>query len=181
MKKLYFSLLPFLFFIVAHAQILNIPDANFKAKLLGSPNYTSSSATPVYDSSNGNWTVSSFHVIDTNNDGEIQVSEAQTIKYLNLFSCNITSLEGIESFTNLIYLSCRTNQLSSLNVQGLANLQGLNCGYNQLASLNLQGLANLQVLACYQNPITSLNVQGLVNLQTLDCSYNHLSSLNVQG
>jgi hypothetical protein len=34
MKNFYYTLLAFLFFIAVNAQIVNIPDANFKAKLL---------------------------------------------------------------------------------------------------------------------------------------------------
>ncbi|MBC7641799.1 MAG: hypothetical protein H7174_05585, partial [Flavobacterium sp.] len=38
MKKLYFTVVAFLFMAVANAQIINIPDANFKAKLLAADN-----------------------------------------------------------------------------------------------------------------------------------------------
>ncbi len=184
MKKLYFSLLTFLFLVVAHAQIVNIPDVNFKAKLLAaSPsNTTASTETPVYNSSNNSWTVSSYNKIDTNNDGEIQVSEAQAIKFLKVSDViYINNLEGIESFTNIIFLNCGNNQLTSLNVQGLTNLQSLHCSSNQLTSLNVQGLTNLQDLYCYNNQLASLNVLGLTNLQDLYCYSNQLTSLDVQG
>ena len=183
MKKLYFSLLTLLLCFVANAQIVNIPDANFKAKLLAaSPSLTTASVeTPIYNSSSNSWTVSSYNKIDTNNDGEIQVSEAQTIKYLNISFSSITNIEGMLSFTNIIYLGCVSNPLTSLNVQGLTNLQGLICSNNQLTSLNFQGLTNLLTLDCSNNPLTSLNVQGLTNLETLFCITSQLSSLNVQG
>jgi len=183
MKKLYFSLLTFLFLVVAHAQIVNIPNANFKAKLLAANQFgsTASTETPVYNSSTNQWTVSSYNKIDTNNDGQIQVSEAQAIKYLNVGISNITNVQGILSFINLIFFGCYQNNLTSLNVQGLSNLQVLYCDYNQLPSLNLQGLTNLQYVDCKYNQLTSLNVQGSVNLQTLLCRGNQLTSLNVQG
>ena len=73
-------------------------------------------------------------------------------------------------------LSCLSNQLTSLNVQGLNNLQYLSCSSNQLTSLNVQGLNNLQTLNCPWNQLTSLNVQGLNNLQYLHCSSNQLSA-----
>jgi Leucine-rich repeat (LRR) protein len=96
-------------------------------------------------------------------------------------STNITNLTGIEGFTNLLYLSCRYNQITSLNVSGLTNLRYLNCGNNQLPNLNISGLSNLQTLICRGNQLPSLNVSGLTNLQILDCSYNLLPSLNVSG
>ena len=183
MKKFYITLVTFLFLAVANAQIVNIPDPVFKAKLLqASSSYTiASTETPVYNSSNNFWAVSSYNTVDTNNDGEIQVSEAQTIKYLNVSSSSIINLEGIESFINIIYLGCSNNQLSSLNVQGLINLQSLDCSINQLPSLNVQGLTNLQTLWCSSNQLPSINVQGLTNLQYLYCHNNNLTSLNVQG
>ena len=183
MKKIYFTLVTFLFLAVANAQIVNIPDANFKAKLLAaSPSNTiASTATPVYNFPNDTWTVSSYHKIDTNNDGEIQVSEAQTIKFLNVNFSSITNIAGIASFTNLIYLDCGDNQITILNEQGLTSLKALNCRFNQLSSLNVQGLTNLQSLNCSDNQLSSLNVQALTNLHTLSCIFNQLPSLNVQG
>ena len=90
-----------------NAQIINIPDANFKAKLLqASPfNEIASIENPIYDISNNSITIANYSTIDTNGDGEIQISEAVMIKYLNLsqiiVSSNITSIVGIEYFTNL--------------------------------------------------------------------------------
>ncbi|SHE76877.1 DUF7619 domain-containing protein [Chryseobacterium takakiae] len=168
-KKL--SLLFLLLAIVTKAQIINIPDANFKAKLL-----SSSPANTVAKNLSGN-----YFAIDANGDGEIQQTEAEQVKYLDIFSSNIYSLIGIISFINLQYLSCSSNLLSSLDVHGLINLQFLDCTGNQLTLLNVQGLTNLLYLYCPYNQLTSLNAQGLTNLQFLDCEGNQLTSLNVQS
>jgi len=178
MKKLYFSLLTLFFFFVANAQIVNIPDANFKAKLLSasSSNQVASTQTPDY---NGN--VTSYNTIDTNSDGEIQVSEVSLIKYLNVSNTSISNLEGILSLTNLQVLYCTGNQLTSLNLSGLTNLYYLICFDNQLPSLNVSGLTNLQVLNCGNNQLPSLNVSGLTNLKELYCNTNQLPSINLSG
>jgi Leucine-rich repeat (LRR) protein len=178
MKKLYTLLVIALIGFVGKAQIVNIPDANFKAKLLeaGPSNYIASTQTPE-----ANGTVTTFEKIDTNNDGEIQVSEALAIKWLKVTESTIANLTGIESFTNLKYLNCSYNQLPSLNVSGLTNLGFIDCSYNQLPSLDLSGLTNLQFLNCGVNLLPSLNVSGLTNLYYLDCSYNQLPSLNVSS
>jgi hypothetical protein len=63
MRKIYL-IISLIMFTVFQAQIVNIPDANFKAKLL-SANTSNGIAT---NSSNQNM------VIDTNGDLEIQVS-----------------------------------------------------------------------------------------------------------
>ncbi|WP_339888912.1 hypothetical protein [uncultured Flavobacterium sp.] len=82
MKKLYFLVVLAMSF-ATQAQIVNIPDANFKANLLGasSSNYTASTIASPFASPGNN-----FVKIDTNNDGEIQVSEALAIKYLKISS-----------------------------------------------------------------------------------------------
>jgi uncharacterized repeat protein (TIGR01451 family) len=180
MKKTY-SFLTVLFTFFAQSQTVNIPDANFKAKLLqaSSTNFIASSQTPVYNA--GNWYVTSYHDIDTNHDGEIQVSEAQAIKWLDINTSYISNFTGIEFFTNLQNLSCSNNQLTSLDVSGLTNLKNFSCVQNQLSSLNVSGLTNLQQLDCYNNQLTSLNVSGLTNLQQLDCYNNQLTSLNVSS
>ncbi len=176
MKKLYFLFLLTIGFL-SNAQIVNIPDANFKAKLIAIGK-------------------------DTNSDGQIQFTEALAVTLLNVSFASISNITGIEAFTNLItlecqnnylttlnvqgltnleWLACNDNQLPTLNVQGLTNLKNLYCQYNQLPSLNVQGLTNLQILHCYNNQLPTLNLQGLTNLYDLNCSNNQLTSLNVQG
>ena len=182
MKKFY----PFLFLLLsfaANAQIVNIPDANFKAKLLqASPsNQIASSQTPVYNVVNVSWSVSPYNAIDANGDGEIQVSEAQAIKWLNIGSSSISNLTGLEAFTNLKYLNCRINQLTSLNVSSSTSLEHLTCDNSQLQSLNISNLTNLKYLQCNNNQLPNLIVSDLMSLQHLDCSHNLLPSLNVSG
>ena len=125
MKNLSFSLVTFFFFFIANSQIINIPDANFKAILLkASPGYNIASTQTPYGYGN----VDTHNTIDINGDGEIQFSEANLIKYLNVYDSGITNLEGIKSFTNLQYLGCTNNQISNLNVSGLTNLENLLSG-----------------------------------------------------
>ncbi|MBC7523268.1 MAG: T9SS type A sorting domain-containing protein [Flavobacterium sp.] len=156
MKKLYLVLIAFLVFGSVNAQIINFPDANFKAKLISLG-------------------------VDTNSDGFIQASEALARTNLDVSNSSISSLIGIESFTNLTNLYCFSNQLPSLDVSGLTSLKNLYCHANQLSSLNVSGLTNLEWLSCYSNQLTSINVSGLTNLQYLDFVDNQLTSLNVSG
>lgn len=171
MKKLYFLVTTFLFITIANAQIVNIPNANFKAKLLQA-NTTNSIAQ---NSSNSNIK------IDTNNDGEIQLSEALLVYKLNVVSSGINSIVGIESFANLQRLYCGFNGITNLNLSGLTNLQELSCNNMQLTNLDVSELTNLQLLFCNNNQITNLDVSGLNNLQELWCNHNQLTNLNVSG
>ncbi|OYU81566.1 MAG: hypothetical protein CFE23_03610 [Flavobacterium sp. BFFFF1] len=155
MKKLLLSLL--FLTAIAQAQIVNIPDANFKAKLISLGK-------------------------DLDNDGEIQLSEAQAVTDLPLSNSNISNLEGITAFVNLQNLNCNHNNLQLLDVSGLANLFNLNVSYNTLTDLNLAGCFNLNFLNCSHNQINTLNVSDMQNLD-LVASFNNLTTivLNAQG
>ena len=171
MKKFYFTVFAFCFFFIANAQIVNIPDANFKAELLASDSTNSIAKNLVGD----------YFKIDADNDGEIQESEALNVSYLLVNYLPISSLAGIEFFTNLQELDCSDNQLTYLDVSGLTNLQILDCSSNLITNLDVSGLTNLGYLDCSVNQLTNLDVSGLTNLQYLDCWSNQLTNLDVSS
>ena len=156
---------------ITNAQIVNIPDANFKAKLLSADN-----TNTVAKNLAGN-----YFKIDANSDGQIQTIEALEVSYLDVSSSNITTLTGIESFTNVQFFLCTNNQITSLNMSSNLSLVYLNCSTNQLTSLNVNSNAALSELYCYYNQLTSLNVNSNTALSKLDCSSNQLASLNVNN
>ncbi|WP_395056234.1 T9SS type A sorting domain-containing protein [Flavobacterium sp.] len=171
MKKLYFLFVALCLFTSVNAQIINFPDANFKAKLLAS-----NPSNRIAQDLNYN-----FIKIDVNNNGEIELSEALQVLSLSISHSNISDMTGVESFTNLVNLSCGNNLLISLDVSNLSNLQSLNCPFNQLTSLNVSNLTNLVRLICFTNNLPQLNVSALINCTNLDCSKNLLTSLNLNG
>ena len=137
-------------------QNVYIPDANFKAYLVGNSE------------------------INTNGDDEIQVSEAATFDGdIALADWNITDLTGIESFTALTYLQCDFNQIANLDLSQNTALEYLTCSYNQLASLNVSQNTALTHLECYSNQLTSLDVSQNTALIYLDCSGAQLTTLDV--
>jgi uncharacterized repeat protein (TIGR01451 family) len=150
MKKLLFLML--LFTGIVNAQIVNIPDNNFKAKLIALG-------------------------VDTNGDGQIQSVEALAKTTLDVSNSNISNLTGIRSFLNLTALTCNNNQITFLNVSGLNNLNTIYCQYNQIGSINLSGTV-LYRLDCGFNQLTVLNITGLNNLQYLKCNNNLISTLS---
>ncbi|WP_417856431.1 T9SS type A sorting domain-containing protein [Xanthomarina gelatinilytica] len=167
MKHSYLFLMTFLVFSFSQAQIVNIPDANFKDALVNT-NCVDTDGDGFGDSD-----------VDTNDDGEIQISEAETVLGLELLSRNISSMQGIEAFSNLEYLRCQGNNLEGLDVSSLTNLIELWCHANDLTSLNVNGLTNLLTLDCSENVLTSLDVSSLTNLVTLNCRVNPISTLDV--
>jgi len=191
--------------VYANAQIVNIPDANFKAKLLsaGPGNYVASTDTPTYNFFNNTWSVTFYSKIDINGDGQIQLSEAQAVTCLDISSSNISDLSGIQNFTNIKALICSSNQISSLNCSGLVNLEFLVCYSNSMANINLTDCVGLLYVQCSANNfnslnfsncqnlrkivsssnyyLTNINISNLTNLNYLDCRYNGLLTLDLTG
>ncbi|MEN9335845.1 MAG: hypothetical protein RLZZ500_832, partial [Bacteroidota bacterium] len=95
------------------AQIINIPDPNFKAVLLAaSTNNTIAQIGTIFpDNSSTLINVK----IDTNDNGEIEVNEVQDINYLNIVGTNVSDITGIENFINLKYFLCWQNNISSMD------------------------------------------------------------------
>jgi len=165
--------------VTVNAQNVNIPDANFKAYLLGES------------------------AINTNGDTEIQVSEA--IAFTGTIDCagvGIYSLTGIEAFTVLTILLCHQNQLTTLDLSSNTALTKLSCFSNALTTLNVSNntdLTNLDLsfnyltlldvsnntaltnLICRNNQLTNLNVSNNAALYVLSCDNNQLSVLNVKN
>ncbi|CAM3387930.1 hypothetical protein FLLO111716_07650 [Flavobacterium longum] len=158
MRHIYTAVL-LLFTMIAGAQIVNIPDAILKARLI----------------SNG---------YDTNNDGEIQVSEAVAVTgTVDISQAFFSDLTGIEAFTNMQTLHCSENgNLSSVSLSNLPNLKSLHLNYNNsLASLNLTNLTGLDSLSVDSGNLTSFDGGTLPALKYFNGSNNHLNALNLSN
>jgi Leucine-rich repeat (LRR) protein len=169
MKKLYFLVLTLCFFNSLNAQIINIVDINLKMKLI------------------------SLNV-DTNSNFQIEAPEALNLKFLDISNSNISSLQGLENFTNLEYLNCSNNpilngidfnvlkKLTYLNYSFIQSTTYFNIENSNLTTLVLDGSSNLQDLQCVANKnLTSLSISGATKLTRLWCPNNKLTSLNLEG
>lgn len=121
-----------------------------------------------------------------NPDGTVSLDEYNKFQiirnggpFLFLRNKNITSLAGIEYFTDLETLDCMGNQLTTLDVTKLTSLMFLVCNDNQLTALDVTGLTSLKNLFCSGNQLTTLDVTGLTSLTDLECNGNQLVSLDV--
>jgi hypothetical protein len=176
MKKLYF-----LFFLtigfLANSQIINFTDVNFKAKLL-----EASSSNQIARDING-----AYFKIDTNNNNEIEYTEAEDVYELNISnlssiqSVKISDITGLSHFSNLRKFYCIDNLLTNLDLTSFTNLLAINCGFNQLTSLNISGLNQLEFLSCESNQIINLDLSNKPSLATLYCEANNISNLNFNG
>jgi Leucine-rich repeat (LRR) protein len=138
-KQVTFSLIFVLLSMVGFSQVVNIPDANFKAAL-------------VADST-----------INTNRDSEIQVSEAQAYTgRINVQRKNIADLTGVEAFTALTGLDCSDNQLRELHVDYNPKLTTLFCSNNALTSFSIHNNNNGSI------PASGFNATNNPNLHCIE-------------
>jgi hypothetical protein len=168
MKRFYLILFIFSF-CFSNAQIIHFNDANFKNKLLQS-SFTTNIAIDC--------ATIDYYKIDTNNNGEIEVIEAQAVCRLNIPASNISDLTGIEHFTNLKWLNCPQNNLTGIDISQLTHLEQLACYQNNISTLNLSSLTHLQQLFCFQNNISSLDFSNNPELTRVYCGNNQISSLD---
>ena len=132
----------------------NFPDANFRAWLL-SQSYGA--------------------------DGKLSGSEIAGVTSIDVNGKSIQSLKGIELFSMLIWLYCKDNQLTTLDVSKNTRLGSLYCQDNQLTTLDLSACTKLTSLDCRNNQLTTLDVSGCTKLTKLDCYNNQLTTLEVSG
>jgi len=154
---------------VASAQIVNIPDPVFKDYLL---HYY------LFD-------------IDTNHDGEIQVSEASQVTELQIRNINnsdtISDLTGIREFTNLQTLSIGAMSvvINNLDLSNIPQLKSVGLGSTQINSLNLSNCPNLEYLYCHTPNVANslsfnLSVDNDRRLKTLDLNFLYIPDLDLR-
>jgi len=137
------------------AQYTAIPDSNFE------------NALSAYD--------------DIPNDGQVPTANISSLTTLNVSNQNISDLTGIEDFTALKSLNCKTNNLTSINISSNLNLERLFCSSNNLTTLNVNSNTLLQQLYCDNNQLTSLDISANIGLTRLFCYNNQLTSLNTSA
>jgi len=143
------------FTIVGFSQTTEIPDPNFEQALIDLGYDTA----PI--------------------DGSVLTANISSVTSLYVQNKNIADLTGIEDFTDLDYLYCYNNQLTSLDVSANSALGYLFCDNNQLTSLDVSNNTALTVLVCNFNQLTSLDVNANPALEWLYCYTNELTSVDV--
>ncbi|MFT3796395.1 T9SS type A sorting domain-containing protein [Flavobacterium sp.] len=151
----------------AGAQIINFPDPDFKALLLGNP-----SACAF----NG----SSAMTVDVDGNGEIEQSEALAVTSIVINNnAAINDLTGIEYFTNMSGLTVTYTSCTTLPALTLTNLRNVHCNDNSITSLDFSNAMQLETVICDSNQLTSLLMPDAETIWKLTCAGNHLTSLAV--
>ncbi len=139
----------------------NFPDANFQSYVAGS--------------------------LDSDKDGWLSPTEISAVTRIECYRMGISSLKGVEYFTELTYLNCSQNNLSALDVRSKTKLQTLALYDNDISSLDVSKNTELQTLSCgeiydggvHGNKLSALDVTHNTELTQLAISGNQLSSLNL--
>lgn len=178
MKPLLFAFLLFTVSIV-QSQNVNIPDMVFKSVLVNNP------------------------AINTNGDGEIQITEAATVTGLHIMpryssSGDLTyigpyDLSGIEAFSNLRTLMIDNYvQIAELDLSGLSSLVTINAmGAAHLGKIKLNGCTALDSLTLwgmgstndiYNYALDTIDLSDCSNLRFLSCTgYLGLDTIMLQN
>lgn len=156
MKKI-FAIFVFIFSnSFVFAQNVNIPDINFKHCLINNP------------------------LINTNGDNEIQVSEATAFTgYMDCSSKYISSLQGIEAFTNITGLNAGNNKLTSIDISQNINLESLSLPYNQLTELDVSKNTKLTSLVLVNNKLSAVDITKNLLLYDFWIDSNMLTNIDL--
>ncbi|MCH9661707.1 MAG: T9SS type A sorting domain-containing protein [Bacteroidetes bacterium] len=163
MKHLFY-ILPLLSIMTSYGQIVSIPDPNFKSRLL-----------------------THIPVIDINNNGEIEVSEAEALSTtLDLGESpsspgNIMDLTGIEAFLNITELSCEYNQIITLDLSTNTSITAINCTGNNITSINVTNNPLLEILDASENTFTTVDLSNNSQLSFFQSNFGHLSSIDLSN
>lgn len=158
MRKLLLSVLALFTATMSKADVnvneTNFPDANFRNFIKGE----------VYGS-----------------DGVLTSDEIAEITTIDVSDRYIQSLKGIEYFTAVSTLRCKSNQLTTLDLSKNKELRALDCSANQLTTLDLLWNAGLYSVNCSSNKLTTLNVSSCTQMTELRCQSNQLTVLDVSN
>jgi hypothetical protein len=173
-KVLLFGLLISLF--VGKAQNVNIPDFGFKSLLIG---------FEVVDT-DGDGLVDSN--VDTNNDGEVSVTEAQSVTNLDFINTNgvvMNDIEGIQSFINLESI-VNLFGIENADFTNMVNLKRIDAHYFDFGSttvntLIITGCNQLEELKIKSDIITNLDLTGIFTLTSMDLDLESITSLDISN
>ncbi len=124
--------------------------------------------------------------------GYITTAQLNARDTLYLYNKGISNMKGVEYFTQLTYLFCYGNNLSSIDVSSNTKLKYLNLGYNKLTYFYIEDAKNsaLEEVYLQNNQLTTVRiashsklrtlwVQGNTSLTGLYCWRDALTNVNV--
>ncbi|MBO4580217.1 MAG: S-layer homology domain-containing protein [Clostridiales bacterium] len=119
---------------------------------------------------------------DVRNDGVLTKDEINAVTQIDVSSKNISSLKGIEYFSELFSLTANNTKLKTLDLSKNTKIQIIGCSFNyDLKSINLNNCVSLNSFRCNDCSLTSLKVDQCNMLREIDCKNNSIKDLDLSG
>jgi len=109
-------------------------------------------------------------------DGLLTQKEIEGVTSLDISSSSVSSLKGIEFFSNLISLKASNCELKEVDVSKNTELVYLDLDRNQLKSIDLSKNTKLEKVHLERNLLTSIELNGLKKLINVYCYQNRIYS-----
>ena len=124
---------------------------------------------------------------DKNSNGYLSAAEIKAIKSVDcsyIYNSDpfemLSSIKGIEYFTELEYLDCSSNDISSLDLSKNTKLTYLNCiGNFKLASLDLSKNTKLKTLHCSQTRLMHIDLSKNTELTEINIANTQLGDVDL--
>ena len=104
---------------------------------------------------------------------------AKMTKSMDCSNKNISSLKGIEYFTNLTVLDFHDNQITDVDLSKNTALTKVECRRCTLRNLDTSKLVNLEILLCCANNLSKIDVSSSQKLKSIDCGWNQIASIDL--
>ncbi len=122
------------------------------------------------------------HGFDTGSiDGVVPSSNLSTVYVLQVQNLGLNSLQGIEDMTNLVFLDCSNNNITTLDLSNNLHLLNLLCSQNQISSLLVGQNSTLAGIYAAYNQLSNIDVSFCPSLSSLEFRYNNISSINLEN
>lgn len=130
--------------------------------------------------------LNNYQVIDTNDDGEIQVSEAEnftgTLKATDNFDQDLDNLRGVEVLINVTKIWLWDNAITEIDLSQNTALTYLHILNNQLTNIDLSNNINLERLNIVGNNLTGLDLSNNPKFSSLWAGGNpNLEYINLKN
>lgn len=118
---------------------------------------------------------------DLDHDGFLSDDEISLVKEISCPGAGIGSLKGIEVFTALEELYCKTNLLTELDVSANTKLEVLDATQNAIEKLDVSKNTRLRDLWVTENGLKQLDLSQNKKLERLGCAYTFISALDISS
>lgn len=118
---------------------------------------------------------------DYNGNGYIEQDEINMTMNIVCEDKGVSSVKGIEFFTEIQGLWVKDNNISSLDVSHNPHLHGIWCSGNPISSIDLSHNPELEWIYCYDCKLTALDVSHNPDMSFIECNTNPITELDLSN